>query len=246
MLMAYADGELGEPVRSQVERAIRQDPALAARVAQHKAMRAMRARVSTAFAHIVNESVPPRVYPDTTSGKVVHLNAVRAARHQQLQVRDRPHLPWTRWAALAAALVTGVLAGVFGYWTLQDDNQALAAAGKDGALLAQGKLATALSQQMASIGTAGSKIRIGISFAAKDGNYCRSFAVGTSAGLACMKGGQWTIPVLAEGKVGNSGAQREAYSVTPPSVLAAIGERIQGAALSVDAERAARQRGWKR
>jgi anti-sigma factor RsiW len=240
ILMAYADGELGEPARSQVERAIRVDPALAARVAQH---RAMRARVSTAFASIVNEAVPPRLYPGAATGKVVHLNAVRAARNQQ--TRDRPRWAWPQWGALAASLAVGVLAGALGYWSLQGDAQIMAV-GKDGALVAQGTLARALSQQLASSATTGSTVRIGVSFAAKDGSYCRSFAMGASAGLACRQGAQWTIPVLEEGTASTPGAYRQATSEVPAAVLEAIDERIAGAALGADDERAARQRGWKR
>ncbi|MFL6671695.1 MAG: anti-sigma factor family protein [Massilia sp.] len=241
-LMAYADGELGEPARSQVERAIRLDPSLAARVAQHKAMRA---RVSTAFASIVNEAVPPRLYPGAANGKVVHLNAVRAARHQQ-QTRDKPGWDWRQWGALAASLVVGVLAGVLGSRALQDDGRVLAVSGKDGALVAQGQLAHALSQQLASSATSGSNVRIGVSFVAKDNAYCRSFAVGASAGLACMQGGHWTIPVLEEGAAGAPGAYRQATSEVPAAVLTEIDQRIAGAALGADDERMARQRGWRR
>jgi hypothetical protein len=240
ILMAYADGELGEPARSQVERAMRLDPALAARVAQH---RAMRSRVSTAFASIVNEAVPPRLYPGAAAGKVVHLNAVRAARHQQ--TRERPRWAWPQLGSLAASLAVGVLAGALGYASLQGDPP-VAAVGKDGALVAHGPLARALSQQLASAATAGSTVRIGVSFAAKDGSYCRSFAVGTSAGLACRQGGQWAIPVLEEGSASTPGAYRQATSEVPAAVLEAIDQRIAGAALGADDERAARQRGWKR
>jgi hypothetical protein len=240
IIMAYADGELGEPARSQVERAVRLDPLLAARVAQHKAMRA---RVSTAFASIVNEAVPPRMHPGAVTGKVVHLNAVRAARQQQ--TRERARWAWPHWGALAASLAVGVLAGVLGYWGLQGDAQIMAV-GKGGTLVARGPLADALSQQLASAATPGASVRIGVSFAAKDGSYCRSFAMGSSAGLACMQGGQWAIPVLEEGSASPPGAYRQAGSEVPAAVLEAIDQRIQGAALGVDDERAMRRRGWTR
>jgi hypothetical protein len=240
IIMAYADGALGEPARSQVERAMRVDPSLAARVAQHKAMRA---RVSTAFASIVNEAVPPRQYPGAATGKVVHLNAVRAARNQQN--RDRPRWAWPQWGALTASLGVGVLAGALGYWSLQGDAQIMVV-GKDGALVAQGTLARALTQQLAGSATTGSAVRIGVSFAAKDGSYCRSFALGTAAGLACRQAGQWEIPVLVEGAASSPGAYQQATSEVPVAVLDAIGQRIAGAALGADDERAARQRGWKR
>ena len=52
-LMAYADGELAEPALGEVERAVRIDPAVAARVAQH---RALRADVFAAFAAVADDA----------------------------------------------------------------------------------------------------------------------------------------------------------------------------------------------
>lgn len=241
VLMAYADGELAEPARSEVERAVRTDPALAERVALH---RALRARVSNAFSGVLDEPVPPRLQAGLTAGKVVHLDAVRAARQQQ--VRERSRWSWQQWGAIAASLVLGVLGGALGWRSLQGDAELASLTVKDGALVAQGKLDTALTQQLASAGDARSQVRIGVSFAAKDGTYCRSFAMGTAAGLACRKGDQWAIPVLAEGTPGTPGAYRQASSEMPPAVLDAIDQRLTGAALDAGDERAARQRGWKR
>jgi hypothetical protein len=246
ILTAYADGELGEPARTQIERAIRLDPALAARVAQHKAMRS---RVSHAFASIVNEAIPPRPQPGVGSGKVVHLNAVRAARQQQQQqqqARERPRWSWRQGVAIAAALVAGLAAGALGLRAFDDGGRILAVSGTNGALVAQGTLAGALSRQLASGGPSGSRVRIGASFLAKDGNYCRSFAVGATAGLACMDGGQWRVPVLEQASAGEPESYRQATTEIPNAVLGAIDQRIAGAALSADDERAARERGWKR
>jgi hypothetical protein len=241
ILMAFADGELAEPARSEVERALRTDPALAERVALH---RALRSRVSNAFADVLDEPVPPRLQAGLVSGKVVHLDAVRAARQQQ--VREHSGWSWRQWGAMAASLVVGVLAGALGLRSVQGDTELASMSVRDGALVAQGKLDTALTQQLASAGAAGSQVRIGVSFASRDGGYCRSFAMGTAAGLACRKGGQWAIPVLAEGTPGAPGAYRQAGSEMPPAVLEAIDKRLSGAALDADAERLARQRGWKR
>jgi hypothetical protein len=246
ILTAYAEGELGEPARSQIERAMRADPALAARIAQH---RAMRSRMSHVFASIVNEAIPPRPQPGAASGKVVQLNAVRAARQQQLQqqqARERPRWSWRQAAAIASAMVAGAAAGALSLRAFDDGGRILAVSPADGALLAQGTLATALSQQLASGGPSGSRVRIGASFVAKDGSYCRSFALGATAGLACMAGGQWRIPVLEQGSAGEPESARQATAEIPNAVLAAIDQRIAGAALAADDERAARERGWKR
>ena len=66
ILMAYADGELEEPRRSEVEHAVRADPALAAIVERH---RALRRDVFSAFAGVLDEPVPPQLRP----GAVVDL-----------------------------------------------------------------------------------------------------------------------------------------------------------------------------
>lgn len=241
ILMAFADGELGEPARTAVERAMRSDPALAERIALH---RALRSRVSNAFADVLDEPVPPRLHASLVGGKVVNLDAVRAARQQQ--ARGPSRWSWRHWGAMAASLVVGVLAGALGLRSLQGDAELASMSVKDGALVAQGKLDTALTQQLASAGATGRPVRIGVSFVAKDGGYCRSFAMGTAAGLACRKGGQWAIPVLAEGTAGAAGAYRQAGSEMPPAVLEAVDQRLSGAALDAAGERAARQDGWKR
>jgi hypothetical protein len=240
MLMAFADGELAEPARSQVERALRADPDIAARVAQ---FRAMRMRVYSAFAGVLDEPVPARLQPSHASAKVVHLDTLRAARQQ---ARPKARWSWPQWGAMAASLVVGVLAGVLGFRSLQGEAELATMASRDGALVAQGRLAAALSQQLASNGPSGERVQIGISFRSKDGSYCRSFALGPSAGLACRNGAQWNIPVLTENAAGPSAAYRQAGSALPPAVLDAIDQRIDGAALDAASERAAQQRGWQR
>jgi hypothetical protein len=129
---------------------------------------------------------------------------------------------------------------------MQDQPQLAALTTSNGALVAQGQLERALSQQLASAGTPGSAVQIGVSFVDQGGNFCRSFTLGTSAGLACRDGGQWQVPLLAEGEAAAAGAYRQAGSAMPPAVLDAIDARIAGQALDAGAERAALQRGWAR
>lgn len=244
VLMAYADGELDEPARSEVERAIRMDPSVAARVARHKALRA---NVYEAFAGVLDEKVPPRLDPAAVRGKVVHLDAVRAARNQPpTDTPPRERWAWQQWGAIAATLVVGVLAGMLGYRGLQGGGPLIPIAGQNGALVAQGGLAQALTQQLASTPVGANQVRIGVTFVSRDGAYCRSFAFGSTAGLACRSGGHWTIPVLAESEPGVAGAYRQAGSEMPQPILEAIDARIDGAGLDAAQERAAQKRGWKR
>src|SRR4051812_16328693 len=77
-LMAFADGELDDITKHEVELAMRLDPQLAARVRQHQALRS---NVFNAFAPSADEAVPQRLQAASRSGKVVHLNTVRAQRN---------------------------------------------------------------------------------------------------------------------------------------------------------------------
>ncbi|MDL2357988.1 MAG: hypothetical protein QFF03_22280 [Pseudomonadota bacterium] len=242
-LMAYADGELDEPTRSAVERAIRADPVLAAKVRRHAALRH---DVFQAFAHTLDEPVPPRLMPVGHSAKVVQLDAVRAARKHVVEVPRR--WSWPEWGAIAATLVVGVLVGSMGLRSLQGETQLASSIGSHGVLTARGPLDAALTHQLASAPPASAGVRIGVSFVARDGQYCRSFAMAAASGLACRSGGEWTIPVLAQGAAADAGAQtyRQAGSTMAPAVLEAIDARAQGASLDAKAEQAAAQRGWTR
>lgn len=240
-LMAYADGELDPATRTAVERAIRADPSLAAKVRQHAAMRS---NVFAAFAPIADEPVPPRLAAATHSGKVIRLHTARTARADTAQ--EKRGWSWAQWGGIAAALVVGVIAGGAGVSGLQDDVQLAATAGAGGALVAQGALADALSNNLAGAAAQSGPVRLGVSFEAKGGGYCRSFMMGSAAGLACRNGAEWRVPLMAEAAKGAGGDYRQAGSAMPPEVLDAIDARMSGQTLDAKAEEAARERGWKR
>jgi hypothetical protein len=234
-LMAYADGELDPKTRIAVEQAMLRDPAVAERVRRHQALRA---DVFAAFAPVIDEPVPKRLQPRRAGGTVIDLGEARAAR---LGTAGKRRWSWPEWGAMAATLVVGVLAGIAGVSGLQGP---FSASG-DGQLVAQGALSEALSQQLASSAPAAAEVKIGVSFVAKDGAYCRSFAMGASAGLACQEGGKWKVPVLAPAAGGGEGAYRQAGSAMPAAVLDAIDQRIAGKALDAAGEQAAQKNGWK-
>jgi hypothetical protein len=243
ILMAYADGELQEPQRSAVEAAVRADPALAASVERH---RALRAQVFDAFTGVLDEPVPARL-DALGANKVLFLDAARNARARPAAAAPAPVAAppvWPRWGALAATLVLGVLAGSLWFDGAAGDGRFFSA-DAGGRMVARGQLAGALSRQLASDPAPNSPVRIGVSFATRDGGYCRSFKVGASAGLACRDGEAWRIPVLSE-QATASGEYRQAASAAPEAVLDAIDERIAGSTMDAAAERAARERGWKR
>jgi hypothetical protein len=223
-LMAYADGELDPAERAAIEQAMGTDPAIAAAVERH---RALRADVAAAFADILDEPVPARLQPPAPAN-VVSLEAVREKRRRW---------SWPEWGALAATLVVGVLAG------RMVPGGAPAIAGNGNQVVAQGELASALDRQVG--GKTEGAVKVGVSFAARDGAYCRGFVMGSSAGLACREGGQWRIPVLTEAEREAAGGYRQAGSALPPAVLDAIDARIAGKPLDAAGEMAARARNWK-
>jgi hypothetical protein len=95
------------------------------------------------------------------------------------------------------------------------DGLLTAARGAGGALVARGQLAKALSNQLAAEQSRNSTVRIGLSYLAKTGDYCRTFALSgtvSPSGLACRHGEEWG--------------------------------QIAGEPLDQAGERAARERGW--
>jgi hypothetical protein len=243
LLIAYINGDLAEPARAAVERAMRADPILNARVAQHRAE--LRSRHGRSIGVSANGhdggSSTQRAVP--YGAKVVHLNSLRPGRPMPLP--QAPETGWRRlhWVTLCAALLASAGLGAFGWHHLAQGPGLAVLDHDNGVLVARGALVDALGDQLATPGPSDSGVRIGVTFVAKDGGYCRSFVVDTTAGLACLKRGRWTIPVLTQG---TAGAAWLDGMVPPPAVRDAIAARIAGSALDPAAERAAQKRGWAR
>ncbi len=244
-LMAFADGELDEQGRFEVELAMRHDWKVAEKVRSHMALRST---VFKAYASTLKEAVPQRLQVAASkSAKVVQLDSVRQLRTPPPPVAAPPkrRISWPEWGALAATLVLGVLVGGAGIRSLGPAEQFAAVDGRSGALAAHGKLAQALSQQLSSDTAARSGVLVGVSFLDQDGNYCRSFKLSKTAGLACQSGGEWRIPVMSDTAAGAATPYRQAGAAMPQAVLEAIDARISGKTLDAAAEKAAMQRGWK-
>ena len=242
-LLAYADGELDAVARAEVEAAIAADPALAAKVEQHRALRTLVAR---AYEPVLDEPMPARLLAAAqmapARAKVVDLAAARAER----QVRPEParwSSGWQQWGGMAACLLIGVFVGRSAW--LADGE----VASQGGELIARGELARALSTQLASTQPADAPVRIGLSYLSRDERYCRSFTSqgGSTAGLACRQGDDWQVKLLTQGDASTSGADklRMAASPIPPAVLQVAEAQMRGAPLDAEGERAAAQRGWR-
>jgi alkylhydroperoxidase/carboxymuconolactone decarboxylase family protein YurZ len=241
-LMAFADGELDQSLRAEIAVAIERDPALAGRVAQH---RALRAKVAGAFSTVLDRPVPDNLIA-IARGAAATADANRhSSRDKVLQfpapTRRAPAMPWRarEWAAMAASVVLGV---VMSWKLIVPDPPLIAPQG--GRLVARGALAAALDQQLASKQSGLEPVLIGLSFRTGAGNYCRSFALAraASAGLACRSRSEWEILATAPAPPAVEGV-RQAGSPSP-AIMQAIESRISGEALDAVGEQNARRAGW--
>ncbi|MBI1250563.1 MAG: anti-sigma factor [Alphaproteobacteria bacterium] len=221
-LMAYVDGELSDAERASVEAAIAADPDLRKKCDAH---RAVRARLSSAFAPIADEPVPERLIAAARASQAPAVIDFAAAKQNRARLM-------TQIAALAATFFVGI---VLGAGALRGGSDLYA--NEDG-LVARGALAHALDTQLASAGAA--PIRIGLTFTDQDGGFCRTFAAGGDEGLACRDGGDWRIAMLER-----TGADPEMRMVSSSLVLQAVEARIEGDVFDQPAERAARDAGWR-
>jgi hypothetical protein len=238
VLMAYADGELAAADAARVEAAIAVDPALARIVDDH---RALRARLSDAFAGVLAEPVPARLHAALRTG------ARATASPPMPSTASRPRWRRREWLAMAASLLAGVaLALAVPQFNHRPRDAGLAAAMVDANLVARGALARALDAQLSGQAVAG--VQPGLSFRALDGRYCRTFKLQSPralAGLACRDGAAWRVSTLAAVARVEAAPMRQAGSALPPAVLADIDARIDGPSLDVQAERQARAQGWR-
>jgi hypothetical protein len=243
ILMAYAGGGLDPATRSAIEAAMERDAVLAQRVAayqaQHQAQRQTR-RVAT-----------PR-----RGATVVQLAAVRATRAASQQAarkaRKMQNWSWLEWSAVFVALALGVAAGKYLLTDWQPEAQAPASVTwRDGALIAQGRLALALDQAPGgAAGVYGGTVRIASSFVASDGSYCRGFAATSGgqdmAGLACKTGGAWKLPIWMQAPKGGAPGAARGTTELPAAVQAVMEQRSGGQMLDAAGEREAMQKGWLR
>jgi hypothetical protein len=245
-LMAFADGELDGPARAEVELALRADPELEKRVAEH---RALRQRIERAYAAELSEPVPERLLsaarrtPDVSRTNVVNLQDARNAIARDAARVRPPNTWWRPLGSIAASLIIGFGLGYAGWHRSSPLTR-----NAGGALVASGQLAQALSHQLAADQSPSSGVQIGISFVAKSGDYCRTFSLPgavSPAGVACHHGPEWQIQMLTQSGAGDlSGAYRTAASGMSPAILKAVAEQIAGEPLDQSAEAAARNKDW--
>lgn len=259
-IMAFADGKLDDATSAAVEAALHNDPALAARVARH---RALRQRVFAGFADVLDESSPARLQkaahaPANASlwRDMVGANGGAGGSAAPHPLRSRRSA--RRWEAMTAMLMVGIVTGAivsnaFNLFNRGDSSAPIATTGAG--MVAQQRLADALSQQLASTQPPDALTKVGISFPDADDHFCRSFTMATGtaqsgelAGLACRNADQrWQIALLVQAGTtkASAGTYRRTGSQIPAPILQEIDRRISGAPLDAAGEQAAAAQRWR-
>jgi hypothetical protein len=230
-LLAYADGELDPGRAAAVEQMLTTDPALAAKLEQH---RRLAGRLRAAYDPVLREAIPERLSRAAGGGlKVFSLAQARAA-------RATGHAPLRNWraAGLVAAGLVGALVVGQAFWPSPSGPVAARA----GHLVAAGDLARALDTQLS--GAAGA-VRIQLTFRDRAGAICRSFTGAMASGIACRQDGAWALQALFAGRPPAAGDYRMAAS-GDPRVLQVVGDMITGDSFDAAQERAAKARRWTR
>ncbi len=224
-LMAFADGELSGAERAEIEAALANDAALRERLAVH---RRLRTRLSAAFDGVMDEPAPARL--------TAALSPPSAPEVVSLAERRRVRWAAREWGAIAASTVLGLVVGV---GVMNARAPLIAADG--GGLVARGALAHALDTQLAA-DEAGT-VRIGLSFRARDGRYCRTFDLtqGGAAGLACRANEGWNVAMA----VASAGGGEVRQAGAPAEILTAVEGMIAGEPLDGAGEERARADRWR-
>ena len=218
-LMRFADGEADAATAAVVTAAIAADPATAAKVGRY---RTQRVAAAAAFNDVLGEPVPDRLLALLRPAPAVaDLAVARAARARRFAV---PH-----WAALAATLVVGFLAG-HGF-----------APPTSTPLTADMALTRSLDGQVVPA------IRIGLSYRDRANEFCRVFhddRAAPTAGIACHESGGWRLRVAAAAPRQVTEYHTAAGDL-PPAVTATLDATIVGVPLDALGEASAAKSGWK-
>jgi anti-sigma-K factor RskA len=246
-LMAFVDGELDAAARAAVESALKEDPELAKRVARHVALRQ---RLRVAYSSELTEPVPQRLLEAAKrvppqANNIVSLKDARGAKLREAADSSPSAVRWRPAAAIAASVIIGFGLG----YANRNQGSAPLVRTADGALTAGGALAKALSTQLVARQNPGSEVHIGVSYKAKNGEYCRTFALSgtvSPSGLACRYGEQWRIESLGQSNDAAGSGYRTAGTNMSSQTLKAVEERIDGEALDAAGEAEALQKDWRK
>jgi hypothetical protein len=221
-LAAFADGQLGEPRRSEVAAAVAAGPALAEEVERH---RALKDRLAAHFAPILDQPVPERLTAPLGGGepKVADFTAAR----QRKAMRSLPGWSWIVGPALAASLALTVL---------------LPRGTPEG--YAGPQLAAALDDQLVATQASDAPTRVLLSFRNGGGQFCRAYSGTAQSGIACKDETGWRLDVVTASTAPAQGDYKMAASAA--ARIMTIAQNVAaGPALDNAQERAAKAKGWR-
>jgi len=221
-LAAFADGELEPARQAEVAAAVAADPALAAQLDAH---RALRERLGAHFAPVFEAPVPERL--SSLLRPEPQVIDFGAAREKRERARTLPRWTWFAGPALAASLALAVL---------------MPRGTNDG--YASGDLAETLDDQLVAAQAADAPTRILLSFRDEDGVFCRAFAGEAQSGIACRDDAGWRLIEEAAGAEAQGSEYRMAGNPAA-EVLERAQAMAAGPALDGAQEEAAKVRGWR-
>jgi len=223
---AFVDGELDDVTARRIEREAVGDPALAAEIARH---RALKRQLTAHYAPIAEEAVPDRLRALLVGDEKIDSSLT------DRREAKRSRFAAMQWGAMAASLVLGLTLG------LRPWMPAAEVTTESGTLVAAGSLAEALDSQLASNQPGDAQVRIGLSFRDQQGRYCRSFESAAVDGISCREEGRWALERTLRGQP--SSEYRQASS---GALASAVAEMMDGEPLDAAAERTARNARWSR
>lgn len=285
-LMAYVDGELAAGEHAQFEARLATDSELTRAVTRE---RALRVSLRASYGAILDEPIPDRLADLLrmhVDGEAPPTKAANDAWRPDSQSPQRTTptasgrrgsmsrgWQWPEWGAMAACVLAGVLLGARAFAPARPiegsaaSGQVALAEDAHGVLTAQGSLRAALEQRTgaddragpAASGAGAANVRIGLTFRNHAQEYCRTFALGASSGIACKQDGRWAVADLersfatpvSPAAAGSStlppnDGYRTAASPLSATLLQAVDALRDGDTLDAAGEAAARAAGWQR
>jgi hypothetical protein len=225
---AWLDGELQGDQAARVEARVAASSELTARAEAH---RRLASGLRDAFEPVLQSAPEP---PRFQAAEVIDFGARAAGREGRRAPFGLP-----QWAAMAATLALGLLAGNL----IGRDGGDTPLAVDRGQLVAAASLGHSLDTALASSpGNEG--VRIGLTFRTANGNVCRSFQQASASGLACRDGERWRIKALFQGSEGQSSDYRMAAG-QDPRLAELIGQTIAGEPFDAAQEKEALEKGWR-
>ena len=240
-LTAYVDGELSPEEMTRVTALLAQHADLQAYVARQQALRN---RLDESFSPFFAQPVPLRLQQAAQRTPLSWVaNFLKAVAPWRGGFQNL--LAWRVALPAGAALALGLIVGV----AIERASQVPSM--YNGQVVAQGALADALSEQLASEDNRAGPARVGISFRDKRGQDCRTFTLDANtiatSGIACRSSGTWVIAALASApQESNPQAPYQMAGAELPAIIRnTVNVMIAGEPFDGAAERRARARNWR-